>query len=156
MKRFSYYVFTLLAIAIIGLFVIKLPNGETIFSVNGLLDSVKRVKTIIPNDIELPNISTTQEKQVNVYMWVDEKGVTHYSDMPIEGAKQAELPELTVLPAEKVEWPEAQLSGDQTHKHNDTDKSYFERVNTLKTDAELAKKQLEMRAKQQQKVLDNL
>lgn len=93
---------------------------------------------------------------MDVYMWVDKKGVTHYSDMPIEGAKQAELPELTVLPAEKVEWPETQLPGNQTRKKNDTDKSYLERVSTLKTDAEFAKKQLEMRAKQQQKVLDNL
>lgn len=156
MKRFSYYLFTLLAIAIIGLCVIKLPNGETVFSLNDLLRSVKRVQTIIPNDIELPNISTTQEKQVNVYMWVDEKGVTHYSDMPIKGAKQAELPELTVLPAEKVEWPEAQIPRDKMRKDNENEKSYFERINTLKIDAELAKKQLELRAKQQQELLNNL
>ena len=156
MKRFSYYLFTLLAIAIIGLFVIKLPNGETVFSLNDLLRSVKRVQTIIPNDIELPNISTTQEKQVNVYMWVDEKGVTHYSDMPIKGAKQAELPELTVLPAEKVEWPEGQIPRDKMRKDNENEQSYFERINTLKIDAELAKKQLELRAKQQQELLNNL
>ncbi|WP_372771409.1 DUF4124 domain-containing protein [Pseudoalteromonas sp.] len=156
MKRFSYYLFTLLAIVIIGLFVIKLPNGETVFSVDDLLRSVKRVLTIIPNDIELPNISTTQEKQVNVYMWVDEKGVTHYSDMPIKGAKQAELPEATVLPAKKVEWPEVQIPRDKMRKDNENEKSYFERINTLKIDAELAKKQLELRAKQQQELLNNL
>lgn len=156
MKRFSYYLFTLLAIAIIGLFFIKLPNGATVFSVNDLLRSVERFQMTIPNDIVLPNINTTQEKQVNVYMWVDEKGVTHYSDIPIKGAKQAELPEATVLPAVKVEWPETQIPDNKTRKDNDNEKSYFERINTLKIDAEIAKKQLELREKQQQELLNNL
>lgn len=156
MKRFSYYLFTLLAIAIIGLFFIKLPNGETVFSVNDLLRSVERFQMTIPNDIVLPNINTTQEKQVNVYMWVDEKGVTHYSDIPIKGAKQAELPEATVLPAVKVEWPEKQIPDNKTRKDNDNEKSYFERINTLKIDAEIAKKQLELREKQQQELLNDL
>lgn len=156
MKRFSYYLFTLLAIAIIGLFFIKLPNGETVFSVNDLLRSVERFQMNIPNDIVLPNINTTQEKQVNVYMWVDEKGVTHYSDIPIKGAKQAELPEATVLPAVKVEWPETQIPDNKTRKDNDNEKSYFERINTLKIDAEIAKKQLELREKQQQELLNDL
>ena len=156
MKRFSYYLFTLLAIAIIGLFFIKLPNGETVFSVNDLLRSVERFQMTIPNGIVLPNINTTQEKQVNVYMWVDEKGVTHYSDIPIKGAKQAELPEATVLPAVKVEWPETQIPDNKTRKDNDNEKSYFERINTLKIDAEIAKKQLELREKQQQELLNDL
>lgn len=156
MKRFSYFVFALLIIAVLGLFVIKLPNGDTVLSIDDLNYSVKRVKIMIPESIDLPSVNFTEEESVNVYMWVDEQGITHYSDVPVEGAKQAELPQATILPAEKVQWPESQVVQGKAQQENGSAKGYFEQMKDLKSDAEQAKKQLEMRTKQQQEVLNNL
>ena len=89
-------------------------------------------------------------------MWVDEQGVTHYSDVPVEGAKQTELAQITVLPAKKVEWPKSQMSQHKTLQDNVTKESYFEQINNVKADAERVKQQLEVLTKKQQEVLNNL
>ena len=156
MKRFSYYAISILVIAAVGLFVIKQPNGNSVLSIDDLEHAISDLKTLMPNDIDLPDINIKKEGQVNVYMWVDEQGVTHYSDVPVEGAKQAELAQITVLPAEKVEWPKSQMSQHKTLKDNVTKESYFEQINNVKADAERVKQQLEVRAKKQQEVLNNL
>lgn len=156
MKRFSYYTISILVIAAVGLFVIKQPNGKSVLSINDLEHAISDLKTLMPNDIDLPDINIKKEGQVHVYMWVDEQGVTHYSDVPVEGAKQAELAQITVLPAEKVEWPKSQMSQHKTLKDNVTKESYFEQINNVKADAERVKQQLEVRTKKQQEVLNNL
>lgn len=156
MKRFSYYAISILVIAAVGLFVIKQPNGKSVLSINDLEHAISDLKTLMPNDIDLPDINIKKEGQVHVYMWVDEQGVTHYSDVPVEGAKQAELAQITVLPAEKVEWPKSQMSQHKTLKDNVTKESYFEQINNVKADAERVKQQLEVRTKKQQEVLNNL
>lgn len=156
MKRFSYYAMSILVIAAVGLFVIKQPNGNSVLSIDDLEHAISDLNTLMPNDIDLPDINIKKEGQVNVYMWVDEQGVTHYSDVPVEGAKQAELAQITVLPAEKVEWPKSQMSQHKTLKDNVTKESYFEQINNVKADAERVKQQLEVRTKKQQEVLNNL
>lgn len=156
MKRFSYYAISILVIAAVGLFVIKQPNGKSVLSINDLEHAIGDLKTLMPNDIDLPDINIKKEGQVHVYMWVDEQGVTHYSDVPVEGAKQAELAQITVLPAEKVEWPKSQMSQYKTLKDNVTKESYFEQINNVKADAERVKQQLEVLTKKQQEVLNNL
>ena len=156
MKRFSYYAMSILVIAAVGLVVIKQPNGKSVLSINDLEHAISDLNTLMPNDIDLPDINIKKEGQVNVYMWVDEQGVTHYSDVPVEGAKQAELAQITVLPAEKVEWPKSQMSQHKTLKDNVTKESYFEQINNVKADAERVKQQLEVLTKKQQEVLNNL
>lgn len=68
MKRFSYYAMSILVIAAVGLVVIKQPNGKSVLSINDLEHAISDLKTLMPNDIDLPGINIKKEGQVHIYV----------------------------------------------------------------------------------------
>lgn len=68
MKRFSYYAMSILVIAAVGLFVIKQPNGKSVLSINDLEHAISDLNTLMPNDIDLPDINIKKEGQACIYV----------------------------------------------------------------------------------------
>ena len=159
MKRFSYFLLLVLAVAVGGLFLLKESNGNAELHLDRLMlktqQSVTELKSLTIDNIEIPNFSDQQSKDVDVYMWVDDKGVTHYTDKPNQNAEKLVLDPYTVVEAEEPVWPKKEEKTKLQKKSSSSD-DYFSRMQNLKTDAEAVKKQLEQRNKVLEKELNNL
>lgn len=55
-----------------------------------------------------------------IYRWVDDEGVVHYSDKPAKDAKTVDLPEPTVVPATKPQKPPANITNTQEPQTTNT------------------------------------
>ena len=114
MKFFIYLISFILALSLIGLFVLKKPNGQAWLTVDDFLPN-----TLIL-DREIESIATTfkatyenlmasggnqidQESEVKVYRWKDSNGNWSYSDKPRAFADSEEIfldpNDVVVLPA---------------------------------------------------------
>jgi len=117
MKFFVYLISFILILALMGLFVLKKPNGQTWISVNDLLPNTSMIDGKIKsftgkillayesfrsaenNKIELGN-------EVKIYRWKDSNGNWSYSDKPNASVESKQVfldpKDIVVLPAFEV------------------------------------------------------
>lgn len=96
MKTFIYIISLVLALAVLGLFVIKQPNGEPWLSLDAFLpdtlkiaDKVNLVTDKFNNVYK--NITSQESDDIKVYRWKDADGNWSYSDNPNEMSNSQEL-----------------------------------------------------------------
>ena len=59
---------SILVITAVSLFVIKQPNGKSVLSINDLEHAISDLNTLMPNDIDLPDINIKKEGQACIYV----------------------------------------------------------------------------------------
>lgn len=96
MKTFIYLLLLVLGIALMGLFVLKQPNGSTWISLDNLLPSTlgieQKVKvTTSQLKIFYDSITSEESENVKVYRWKDANGNWSYSDKPSTTIDNEEL-----------------------------------------------------------------
>lgn len=96
MKTFIYIISLVLALAVLGLFVIKQPNGEPWLSIDafspGTIDIKEKVNLVTGklNNV-YKNITSQESDDIKVYRWKDADGNWSYSDKPNEMSNSQEL-----------------------------------------------------------------
>ena len=117
MKLFVYLISFVLTLALIGLFVIKKPDGQAWLTIDDLLPEPLLLEQEIESiadklEVTYENISsslnshTEKEAEVKVYRWKDNNGNWSYSDKPRASAESEEIfidpNDVVVLPAFKA------------------------------------------------------
>ncbi len=110
MKFFAYLLLFSLSIALLGLFVLKKPNGQPWLSVDNLNSNsvlIEQELSAITSQIKAIYKGFTAENtsEVKVYRWKDAEGTWHYSDKSSAAKKSEEIilnsEDILVLPAYK-------------------------------------------------------
>ena len=129
----------------------KMPfNMETLFGNNG-----QGIELSAPSIPELINNSSNPVKE-EVYKWVDEKGVTHFSKQKPDSGQDAESIELgsniNIVDAVKVK-PKAETVATKVNTENFN--YHPKNVKKLIDDAQNVEKLIKDRYDQQQKIIDS-
>lgn len=112
MKFFVYLLSVIVIIALMGLFVLKKPDGQAWLSLDVLsintLAIEKKVKSLTNKLlVSYENNAKEDDSQVKIYRWKDSKGNWSYSDNP-QSAKQSE--EVFLDPKAIIVLPALELS----------------------------------------------
>ncbi len=142
MKFFLYLLMGVLALSLVGLFVLKKPNGEPWISVSDFTNTSKLTNQI--DAIKTQAVSKAQSllqsepSNPTIYKWQDDKGVWHYSDKKAENNTSAEwdVPEnMTVIPAIKPLPKKSNSKSDEPDKTKRTLPQGSNKISTLINDA---------------------
>ena len=160
MKYFTYLAVSVMIIAVISLFYLKKPNGETWLSTSVVSNQSQQIKDKIisftSNTFEqavnsVSNTSSTTRSKI--FKWQDQQGQWHFSDTPHPNGKSVEVKldpkDINVVVAQDT----AILSGSsKSSAVNSTSATptVYDPVSIKKVfdDAEKAKQKLEQRTKQ--------
>lgn len=96
MKTYMYLLLLVLALALMGFFVLKQPNGQTWLSLENLLPDTlgveQKVRVVISKlKMVYENIASEESGNVRVYRWKDANGNWNYSDKPSSTIDSEEL-----------------------------------------------------------------
>lgn len=182
MKLFVYLLSALFIFAIAGLFVIKMPDGKSLLSVEKVkstaqswwLSTSSEFSSIEGKVVRGYNEASKvisdnvgDNDAIEYYRWQDEQGTWHYSDKKVEHPsieKVAYEPNrVNVLPAVKVEPSQAEMQADtaqssskKTHANNTKDEeNEVNKVLTLINDAKNVQTILDDRKKQLDQAIAN-
>ena len=117
MKRFVWLLFATLLLAVMVLFVLKRPDGQTWLSIDNITYTI--IDTIGQNDVisdaenalntAFENVSNRLDKNTNsgtktiIYRWQDAQGAWHFSDKPntqgVSETVELNSQDITVIPA---------------------------------------------------------
>lgn len=160
MKYFTYLAVSVVIIAVISLFYLKKPNGETWLSTSVVINESQQIKDKIisftSNTFEqaVSSVSNTPSTtRSKIFKWQDRQGQWHFSDTPHPNGKSVEVKldpkDINVVVAQDT----AILSGSsKSSAVNNTSATptVYDPVSIKKVfdDAEKAKQKLEQRTKQ--------
>tara|TARA_R110000822_G_scaffold8688_6_gene34085 strand:+ start:639 stop:1142 length:504 start_codon:yes stop_codon:yes gene_type:complete len=160
MKYFTYLAVSVMIIAVISLFYLKKPNGETWLSTSVVINESQQIKDKIisftSNTFEqaVSSVSNTPSTtRSKIFKWQDQQGQWHFSDTPHPNGKSVEVKldpkDINVVVAQDT----AILSGSsKSSAVNSTSATptVYDPVSIKKVfdDAEKAKQKLEQRTKQ--------
>jgi len=160
MKYFTYLAVSVMIIAVISLFYLKKPNGETWLSTSVVINESQQIKDKIisftSNTFEqaVSSVSNTPSTtRSKIFKWQDQQGQWHFSDTPHPNGKSVEVKldpkDINVVVAQDT----AILSGSsKSSAVNNTSATptVYDPVSIKKVfdDAEKAKQKLEQRTKQ--------
>ena len=160
MKYFTYLAVSVMIIAVISLFYLKKPNGETWLSTSVVINESQQIKDKIisftSNTFEqaVSSVSNTPSTtRSKIFKWQDRQGQWHFSDTPHHNGKSVEVKldpkDINVVVAQDT----AILSGSsKSSAVNSTSATptVYDPVSIKKVfdDAEKAKQKLEQRTKQ--------
>ncbi|MGO2563859.1 DUF4124 domain-containing protein [Pseudoalteromonas sp. 120-MNA-CIBAN-0494] len=160
MKYFTYLAVSVVIIAVISLFYLKKPNGETWLSTSVVINESQQIKDKIisftSNTFEqaVSSVSNTPSTtRSKIFKWQDQQGQWHFSDTPHPNGKSVEVKldpkDINVVVAQDT----AILSGSsKSSAVNSTSATptVYDPVSIKKVfdDAEKAKQKLEQRTKQ--------
>lgn len=160
MKYFTYLAVSVMIIAVISLFYLKKPNGETWLSTSVVINESQQIKDKIisftSNMFEqaVSSVSNTPSTtRSKIFKWQDQQGQWHFSDTPHPNGKSVEVKldpkDINVVVAQDT----AILSGSsKSSAVNSTSATptVYDPVSIKKVfdDAEKAKQKLEQRTKQ--------
>ncbi|ALS31555.1 hypothetical protein PTRA_a0171 [Pseudoalteromonas translucida KMM 520] len=160
MKYFTYLAVSVMIIAVISLFYLKKPNGETWLSTSVVSNQSQQIKDKIisftSNTFEqavnsVSNTSSTTRSKI--FKWQDQQGQWHFSDTPHPNGKSVEVKldpkDINVVVAQDT----AILSGSSKSSaisSTSATPTVYDPVSIKKVfdDAEKAKQKLEQRTKQ--------
>ncbi|MBH0072313.1 DUF4124 domain-containing protein [Pseudoalteromonas sp. NZS127] len=160
MKYFTYLAVSVMIIAVISLFYLKKPNGETWLSTSVVSNQSQQIKdkiiSLTSNTFEqavnsVSNTSSTTRSKI--FKWQDQQGQWHFSDTPHPNGKSVEVKldpkDINVVVAQDT----AILSGSSKSSavsSTSATPTVYDPVSIKKVfdDAEKAKQKLEQRTKQ--------
>ena len=111
MKKFVYLLSCLLILAIVGLFVIKKPNGQAWLTANDILPKTsmidQKLKSVADKVVavyeDISILEKSQKEAPKIYRWKDSNGNWSYSDNPKSSANSEEVllnpNDIVVLPS---------------------------------------------------------
>jgi len=154
MKVFIKLLILITLIACIGPFFLKGPDGKALLNIEKIHFPRLPLWTEIKNKSRRFFGWDGIQPNLQVYKWVDEKGITHYSDQsdPHYKSKLTEIQPLNIVPTHKSKVPE---------KPEDSDVSIglttipLQSIPRLINDTKQVKKMMEGREKQIEQVLSN-
>ena len=98
MKYFTYLAVSVMIIAVISLFYLKKPNGETWLSTSVVINESQQIKDKIisftSNTFEqaVSSVSNTPSTtRSKIFKWQDQQGQWHFSDTPHPNGKSVEV-----------------------------------------------------------------
>ncbi len=119
MRIFIKFLIFITVLACIGPFMLKGPDGKALASIDKIHFPVLPLWSDIKNKTSrFFNRDSNQQKlksgNLQVFKWVDKKGVTHYSDQNNSRYRSelTEIKPLNILPSQQLETPEKPVISD--------------------------------------------
>lgn len=177
MKYFTYLAISVMIIAVISLFYIKKPDGQTWLSASSISNESQQIKekmvALSTNTLDqavqgakqagnqivssVSNNSHAVKPSGKIYKWQDENGQWHFSDTPNADGKSIEVTldarDVTVVAAEDTSILSSNTNTAKKTIQPATPTVYnAESIQKLFEDAEKAKQKLEQRSKEMQNI----